>query len=231
MRVSAAKATGRDAQAEARAEADRLLKENCDKAMRKQKVIAAKRLDHNAQEEEASEAKAERQAEKQAEAAAKKRRRADEKAVESQRKADKKAAKADEKARRYLGGMAWGYDPNAGVNHPPDRLRTDTEPKNCHSEGRSRGSRSASRGHNPQSQYYDRITGRYYPKNEFASIWGIEIGGRTSNAKAGPHHDRFADAMAAGVNKTCRIDHAAFCRDSEPSPDIKGKAKAGVDQL
>jgi hypothetical protein len=230
MRIAAAEAKGRDVQAEARAEADRRIEENCEKVMRKQEEAAAKRREHRAQEEKAKQAKAEKQVAKQAEAAAKKQRKADEKAEDVRRKAERKVEKAQEKARKeYSGGTAWGYDPNAGVNHLPGRLPVNIASNTNRLSDLDNGSgRASSKSGRHTPQYYDRVTGKYYPKNEFDSLWGIEIGGPTHTSKPGPYHDRFASAMAK-VEKTSRMAGGGMSGDPESSPDVKGKGRAKVD--
>jgi hypothetical protein len=232
MRIAVAEAKSRDMQAEARAKADRRTEENGDKAMRKQEEAAAERREHKAREEEAKQAKTEKQAAKQAKAATKKQQKVDEKAEDVRRKAERKVEKAQEKARKqFSGGTAWGYDPNAGFNRLPGRLPVAMASNtDCLSDldNGSKTASSRSRRHTPQ--YYDRVTGKYHPKNELDSIWGIEIGGPTHTSKRGPDHDRFASAMAK-VEKTSRMDGGGMRKGPESSPDIKGKAKVGSGQL
>ena len=193
MRIAAAEAKGKDAQAEARARADRSIEGKCEKAMRKREEAAEKRRQHEAREQEARQAKADKQSAKQAEAAAKKQKKADEEKERAQRKAEEKARKAREKQRNhYMGGMAWGYDPKAGVSTclPIGNQTSPHKPRSGESESRRTSGTAASAESGPR--YYDRVTGKYYRQSEFDSVWGIEIGGPDRSTPPGPHRDRFA---------------------------------------
>ena len=230
MRIAVAEAKGKDAQAEARANADRCLREKCEKAMRKREEAAEKRRQHEALEQKARQAKADKQAAKEAESAVKKQRKADEERERAQRKAEQKAKKAREKQRNhYMGGMAWGYDPKAGVSTslPIDNQSSPHQPRSGESESRRTSGTAGSAESGPR--YYDRVTGKYYRQSEFDSVWGIEIGGPDRSTPPGPHRDRFARAMAE-VDKTSRMDRGGLSRDPGPSQealsDVNGEGLA-----
>lgn len=231
-RVAAAAARGRDGQAEARAAADRRIEERCDQAMHKREEAAEKRRQLKAREEEARQTKANKQAAKQAESAAKKKRKAEKKKEEAQRKAEKKAERARGKERKqYLGGMAWGYDPKAGVSAClPADIQTSRYRGGERDSG-SRGTPDTALSAEIGPRYYDRVTGKYYRKSEFDSAWGIEVGGPTRSMLSGPHRDRFAKAIAE-VDKTSRTDRGGLSRDPGPSQEaltnVKGKGRTGA---
>ena len=212
MRVAAVEAKGRDAQAEARANGDRCIEEKCEKAMRKREEAAEKRRQHEAREQEDKQAKADKQAAKQADSAAKKQRKADEQRERAQHKAEQKAKRAREKQRsHYIGGMAWGYDPNAGVSTLAVDSQTDRhKPRGGESESRTT---SGTAGSVKGGSRYDRVTGEY-----FDSKWGIEVGGPDRSTPPGPHRDRFAKAMAE-VDRTSRMDRGGLSRDPGSSQE------------
>jgi hypothetical protein len=216
MRIAAAEAKGKDAQAEARARADRSIEGKCEKAMRKREEAAEKRRQHEAREQEARQAKADKRA---------------------QRKAEEKARKAREKQRNhYMGGMAWGYDPKAGVSTclPIGNQTSPHKPRSGESESRRTSGTAVSAESRPR--YYDRVTGKYYRQSEFDSVWGIEIGGPDRSTPPGPHRDRFAKAMAE-VDKTSRMDRGGLSSDPGPSQEAlsdvngEGLARSWMEQL
>ncbi len=235
-RVAAAEAKARAVQTQARAKAQRLVEESCMEATCKREEAATEQQQRRDHKERAKEVRAEKKAAKQAEAAAKKQKKVDEKRQDAQRKTERKAEKAYEKERRrYLGGVAWGYDPKAGVNALPGRLTTNIESSNNYSSARDHSSRpqsSTASSRDSALHYYDRVTGRYYPRSEFDTAWGIEVGGPNRTIPPGPHTDRLTKATAE-VDKTSRTDRGGLSRDPGPSrlvtPDGKGKGRIGVD--
>ena len=206
MRLAAAEAKGRDAHAQAknRAEIDRRIVESCEKAMGKREEAVGQRRQHQAHEEEAKKAKADKQAAKRAEAAAKSQRKANEKKEYAQRKAERKAETARERERRRcMGGMSWGYDPNAGVSAC---LPTDTQTsryQSCNRDSESRRTSGTAGSADSGPRYYDRVTGKYYRRSEFNRALGVEIGAPNRTKPPGPLRDSFPKAMA-GADETSR---------------------------
>lgn len=227
LRVAVAEAKGREAQAQARADADRRIEQSCEKAVRRREENAEMRRQNEARVEDAKQAKVEKQAAKLAEAAAKKQKKSDEKKHKAQLIADRKVERARDKTRKqYLGGMAWGYDPKAGVS---DCSPADTESsrfraglRNSESQGMSVADTASSAGNG--LQFYDRVTGRYYRKSEFDSVWGIEVGGPNRRTPPCYHRDRFAQAMAA-ADKTSRVDRGGVSGDPDTSQGVLYDAK------
>jgi hypothetical protein len=228
MRIAAVEARGQNSLAVARVGADQRIVESCEKAMSKREEAIEKRLQHRAQEEAARQAKADRQAAKQAESAAKTQRKAEEKKQHAQRKAEQKAAKAREKERRrYMGGMSWGYDPNAGVATclPADiqSSRSRYQPYNRDSDSRRTSGTAGSSDSGPK--YYDRVTGKYYRRSEFDNALGVEIGGPNRTQPPGPLCDR------SPVADTSHFRHRDSSRDTGPDDGplfnvkVKGRAE------
>jgi hypothetical protein len=196
--------------------------ESCEKAMGKREEAVGQRRQHQAHEEEAKKAKADKQAAKRAEAAAKSQRKADEKKEHAERKAERRAEKARERERRrYMGGMSWGYDPNAGVSAClPTNIHTSRY-QSCNRDSESRRTSGTAGSADSGPQFYDRVTGKYYRRSDFNRALGVEVGGPNRTQPPSPVGDSFPKAMG-GADETSRVAHDALSRDPGPGKGAEG---------